>query len=136
MSGKFEKQIEASGGNGCGKAAPWKSPQNGLFHLAWKSAKTADFHFPTAPAATDVFHPEGRGTEKPNRDSSKLTYCNEKMVLTSGSATPTISRGRLVINTVVLPWSQSMRIARTSTRYPFSRESSSSIRQSRSVASP
>jgi len=30
----------------CGKAAPWKSPKNGLFHLAWKSAHPADFHFP------------------------------------------------------------------------------------------
>ena len=30
----------------CGKAAPWKSPKNGLSHLAWKSAHPADFHFP------------------------------------------------------------------------------------------
>jgi len=31
---------------GCGKAAPWKSPKNGLSPLAWKSAYPADFHFP------------------------------------------------------------------------------------------
>ncbi len=30
---------------GCGKAASWKSPQNGLSHCAWKSAHTADSHF-------------------------------------------------------------------------------------------
>jgi hypothetical protein len=44
----MEPNCENSTGaaKGCGKAAPWKSPKNGLFHLAWKSAYPADFHFP------------------------------------------------------------------------------------------
>ena len=51
MERELEKAKRSERRKGCGKAAPWKSPKNGLFHLAWKSAKTADFHFPTATTA-------------------------------------------------------------------------------------
>jgi hypothetical protein len=67
MKRKFEKPNEASGGMAVEKPLRGKV-QNGLFHLAWKSAKPADSHFSTATAATDVFYPEGRRTEKPNPD--------------------------------------------------------------------
>src|SRR5271166_6866486 len=44
-SGKRRTETGSPAAKGCGKAASWKSPQNGLSHCAWKSAHTADFHF-------------------------------------------------------------------------------------------
>ena len=71
---------------GCGKAAPWKSPNNGLFHLAWKSANPADFHFPTAPAATVIYLLfERLETKNKTRPRQRLTYPKQKMALTMGS---------------------------------------------------
>src|ERR1700730_1164412 len=34
---------------GCGNAAPWKSPKNGLSHLAWKSAHPRGFPLSAQP---------------------------------------------------------------------------------------
>src|SRR5215475_3672369 len=99
MEPKLKKRNEASARRkGCGKAAPWKSPNNGLFHLAWKSANPADFHFPTAPAAAGIYLSLGRldnptppptatptPTPTPTRPRQRLTYPKQKMVLTLGS---------------------------------------------------
>ncbi len=74
MRRKTEKKIEARL-SGCGKAAPWKSPQNGLSHLAWKSAKPADSHFSTATTATDglLFEKqENRKTKPPTLSDINL----------------------------------------------------------------
>ena len=73
---------------GCGKAAPWKSPKNGLSHLAWKSAHPADFHFPHSLCCYwdmngSLSNEDDRKTHI--RPRPRLTYCSEKMVLTLGS---------------------------------------------------
>ena len=81
---------------GCGKAAPWKSPNNGLFHLAWKSANPADFHFPTAPAATVIYLLfERLETKNKTRPRQRLTYPKQKMALTMGSTLKGFSRPSL-----------------------------------------
>jgi hypothetical protein len=74
---------------GCGKAAPRKSPKNGLFHLAWKSAHPADFHFPHSLGGDwndDLFQTRTNGihTIRP----CQTLYCRQKMVLTLGSTLP------------------------------------------------
>jgi|ERR1022692_963818 predicted acyltransferase len=74
------------GAKGCGKAAPWKSPKNGLSHLAWKSAHPADFHFPHSLGCYWNKRPFSNENEiHTNRPCQTLTYCRQKMVLTLGS---------------------------------------------------
>jgi hypothetical protein len=71
----------------CGKAAPWKSPKTGLFHLAWKSAHPTDFHFPHSLGGDwndDLFQTRTNGIHT-IRPCQTLTYCRQKMVLTLGS---------------------------------------------------
>ena len=45
IGGSRRTTTRSPAAKGCGKAASWKSPQNGLSHCAWKSAHTADSHF-------------------------------------------------------------------------------------------
>ena len=75
---------------GCGKAAPWKSPKNGLSHLAWKSAHPADFHFPHSLGCYwdrngSLSNEHDSETHNSTLPKIKLTYCSQKMVLTLGS---------------------------------------------------
>src|SRR5215471_20473843 len=86
MEPKLKKRNEASARRkGCGKAAPWKSPNPGLFHLAWKSANPADFHFPTAPAATVIYLLFGRlENQNPNQTSAGINLSHVKNGLDNG----------------------------------------------------
>ena len=44
LSPERKTMTPSATAKGCGKAASWKSPQNGLSHCAWKSTHTADSH--------------------------------------------------------------------------------------------
>lgn len=84
MRRKTEKKIEARLSD-CGKAAPWKSPQYGLSHLAWKSAKPADSHFSTATTATDgLFIRAAREPKNQTPDSSEINLLQQKNGLDYG----------------------------------------------------
>jgi len=86
MEREMEERNEVSGEKGCGKVAPWKSPKNGLFHLAWKSAKTADSHFPTTPTAAGDLLSRRTGEQKNlTPDIVEINLLQRKMVLTMGS---------------------------------------------------
>ena len=85
MEPKPKKQNNARGRKGCGKAAPWKSPKTGLFHLAWKSANPADFHFPTAPAAAGIYLSFGRlENQNPNPTWAEINLSQAKNGLDCG----------------------------------------------------
>jgi hypothetical protein len=98
----FSPFNEASGRMGCGKAAPWKSPQNGLSHLAWKSAKPADSHFSTATTAADVFYLGSKRTEKPKPISSEINLLQLKNGLDFG-VHHTSRRNLSLISIEILP---------------------------------
>jgi hypothetical protein len=81
----MEKAKQRGRRKGCGKAAPWKSPKPGLFHLAWKSAKPADFHFPTAPAATVIYLLSRRvENQTPNPTAFEINLSQAKNGLDNG----------------------------------------------------
>src|SRR5215472_11196384 len=85
MEPKPKKRNKTCGRKGCGKAAPWKSPNPGLFHLAWESANPADFHFPTAPAATVIYLLFARlENQNPNPTSAEINLSQAKNGLDNG----------------------------------------------------